>query len=190
MGPSVAQLQEKYCAGDESRVDFDLAFKQLEKSGLVDTRPKVSYENTPGSFVVFVGIVSKREFVYLTENGYKTAQKSIARTSEPLPRVHISGGTFHHSAIRIGRNVDQTLYSQINNESEVIERLAQLLAEQELSTAEKHHAEIVELVNTAKTGDLEKAKPIFPCVFGPAQETLKQAAWGVLTTYVSKQLGL
>jgi hypothetical protein len=150
----------------------------------------VPYENTPGSQVVVIAIFSKREFVYLTEKGYKAAQKSNAKQRSPAARVHISGGNFHQSPIGIGSTVNQAVNFNISNDSEVIEYLAKLLALHDPSCGDEGKRQVVELVNTAKTGDLGKAKPIFQRLYGGAKEMIKQTAWGVITAYVSKQLGL
>jgi hypothetical protein len=191
VGPSIAALEIKYCAeGSHSKVDFDLAMKQLEEDKLAGTGPMVPYENTPGSQVVIVAIFSKRQFVYLTEKGYRAAQKPAAKPRSPAPSVHISGGNFNQSPIGIGSTVNQAVNFNISNDSEVIEYLAKLLALHDPSSGEEGKRDVVELVNTAKTGDLGKAKPIFQRLYGGAKETIKQLAWGVITAYVSKQLGL
>jgi hypothetical protein len=191
VGVSIVALELKYCAdGAHSKVDFDLALKQLEESKLVDTGPMVPHQNTPGSQVVVIAIFSKREYVYLTEKGYKAAQKSTAKPRSLTPSVHISGGNFHQSPIGIGSTVNQAANFNISNDSEVVEYLAKLLALHDPSSGDEGKRQVVELVNTAKTGDLGKAKPIFQRLYGGAKETIKQLAWGVITAYVSKQLGL
>jgi hypothetical protein len=53
----------------------------------------------------------------------------------------------------------------IDNDSKVIEYLAKLLALENPSAGEGKRA-VEELVNTAKTGDLGKAKPVFQPVLG------------------------
>jgi hypothetical protein len=190
-GVAIGALELKYCTDSaHSKVDFDLALKELEESKFVDTGPMVPYENTPGSQVVVIAIFSKREFVYLTEKGYKAAQKSTAKPRSAATHVHISGGNFHQSQIGIGSTVNQAVNFNISNDSEVIEYLAKLLALHDPSFGEAVKREVVELVHTAKTGDLGKAKPIFQRLYGGAKETIKQLAWGVITAYVSKQLGL
>lgn len=191
VGASIVALEMKYCTGaSHSKVDFDLAMKQLEESKFVETGPMVPYENTPGSQLVIVAIFSKREYVYVTEKGYRAAQKPAAKPRSPAPSVHISGGTFHQSPIGIGSNVNQAVTFNIDNDSEVIKYLAKLRALHDTSFGEEGRNDVTELVNTAKTGDLGKAKPIFQRVFGAATEATKQVAWGVITAYVSKQLGL
>jgi hypothetical protein len=191
VGASIVALEMKYCSGgSHSKIDFDLTMKQLEESKFVETGPMVPYENTPGSQLVIVAIFSKREYVYLTEKGYRAAQKPAAKPRLPAPSVHISGGTFHQSPIGIVGTVNQAVTFNIDNDSEVIEYLAKLRALHDSSFGEEGRRGITELVTTAKTGDLAKTKPIFQRVFGAVTEATKQVAWGVLTAYVSKQLGL
>lgn len=109
VGVPIVDLEKKYAsAGSHAKVDFDLALKELEENEFIDTGPTVPFENEPGSSVFALGFYSKREFVYLTEKGYKAAPKSIAKRSSPAPTVHISGGNFHQSPIGIGNTVSQT----------------------------------------------------------------------------------
>ena len=93
---SLAALGTKYVGGGgNSKIDFDLALKQLEEEKLIGTGPMAPYENIPGSSIVILMIFSKREYAYLTEKGYKALQKSKA---PPAPSssgsVHISGAHF------------------------------------------------------------------------------------------------
>jgi len=62
----------------EEHVDFDLALKEIERKKFIDTGPKVAHENRPGSGIFIVGVYSKREHAYLTENGYKESLKTPA----------------------------------------------------------------------------------------------------------------
>lgn len=191
IGPSINALEARYCAsGTYSRIDFDLALKQLEENKYVKTGPMVPYENTPGSSLFIMAIFSKRDFVYLTEKGYKAAQKSPSKPTVPSPTVHISGGNFHQSPIGIGSTVNQSVSFNLDSDSEVVEYLDKLLAQHNPAAGENSKTDIIELVATAKTGDLAKTKPIFQRIFGAVKETAKQLAWGVITAYVTKQLGL
>lgn len=191
VGASITALEMKYCAdGAYSKIDFDLSLKQLEESELVKTGPMEMYENKPGSLLAIMAFFSKREFVYLTENGYKAAQKSIIKRSSPASTVHISGGTFNQSPIGIGGVVSQAVDFNIDNDFEVIEQLFKLLASQPLSFGEEGKRNVVDLVSAAKTGDLGKVKPIFQRLFGTTVETTKQVAWGIIVAYASKKLGL
>jgi hypothetical protein len=79
----------------------------------------VPYDNPPNSALSFFGLVSKREYVSLTDKGYRAAQKaksaSTARTAKG-PRVTISGGQFSHSQIGIGGQVIQSFSETRSNE--------------------------------------------------------------------------
>jgi hypothetical protein len=110
IGPTVADLKQKLCATNlASIVDFDLALKGLENRGLVETGPMVGYDNPPGSLVMIIGLCSKREYVYLKENGYKAAQQAAAKKTRRVTtaRVHISGSNFNQSPIGIGNEITQ-----------------------------------------------------------------------------------
>jgi hypothetical protein len=58
------------------QVDLDLALKQLEDGKLIGTGPMEAYDNPPNSHVVVIAFFSKREYAYLTEEGYRTARDS------------------------------------------------------------------------------------------------------------------
>ncbi len=76
VGVDIKELRQKCFEQDNTSttVDFDLALKALEKNALVETGPMEAYKNSPGSSVIFVGLYSKREFVFLTAKGYKAAR--------------------------------------------------------------------------------------------------------------------
>lgn len=75
-GVQMSDLKQKCFVNDHTCtiVDFDLALKGLEDNGLIGTGPMEVYKNPPASTIVFVGLVSKREYVYLTAKGYKAAR--------------------------------------------------------------------------------------------------------------------
>jgi hypothetical protein len=76
VGMSLPALVEHYCdSGHELRVDFDLAVKQLEGGGLVKTGPMEPYKNSPNSSVFVFTLFSKREYMYITESGYRSAKQ-------------------------------------------------------------------------------------------------------------------
>jgi hypothetical protein len=111
-GVSLAVLKDR-CSSDgtASPVDFDLALKDLEERGLIDTGPLVPFDNPPGAALVVIGLLSKYEYAYLTEKGYKAAQEARSTKSPKSARlsVHISGGHFHQSPIGIGDEVTQSV---------------------------------------------------------------------------------
>ncbi|HEV2196616.1 MAG TPA: hypothetical protein VGR55_13610 [Candidatus Acidoferrum sp.] len=114
VGVSVNALKQTHCCTASDGVDFDLSLKELESKHWIDTGPMEPYKNHPNSGVFVVGIFSKREYVFLTEKGYKEVKRlrsSRVPKSSP-PHVHISGGTFHQSPIGIGANFTQSVVKQ------------------------------------------------------------------------------
>lgn len=75
-GVAIQELRKRSLGADSTTtsVDFELALKELEEKELVGTGPMDVIDNPPGSLVIFVGLYSKREYVYLTEKGYKAAR--------------------------------------------------------------------------------------------------------------------
>jgi hypothetical protein len=127
VGAPMAALKMKYCTnGSYPEVDFDLAFKQLEENKLIETGPLVPYENDPYSDLVICGLYSKREYVYLTEKGYKEAQKTAVKRKSPTPTVHISGGNFNQSPIGIGSTVNQDINFNNQNNLDELQRLVEV----------------------------------------------------------------
>jgi hypothetical protein len=73
---AVGELRKRSLEADHTTtaVDFDLALKELEEKEFVDTGPLEAVVTRPGSDLIFTGVYSKREYVYLTEKGYKAAR--------------------------------------------------------------------------------------------------------------------
>jgi hypothetical protein len=189
-GPTISSLEMHFCRdGGHSKVDFDLALKDLEKGKLIDTGPHVPYKNDPHSSVAIIAIFSKREFVYLTEKGYKTAQQSAKKPKTRERPVYVSGN-FHNSPVAIGDTVNQATTINIENDSEVIEYLAKLHSEHDPASGEKERSEIVDLVDSAKAGDTPKARFIFQRLFGAAKEATKGLGWAVIAEILKAQIGL
>jgi hypothetical protein len=105
VGPNMNHLQEQILgSGFVSRVDYDLALKELEEQRLVKTGPMTMYDNPPNSHVVVFAMFSKREYIYLTEAGYKVARdkpKDTERSPSSRQNVHISGGQFYQSPVGV-----------------------------------------------------------------------------------------
>jgi hypothetical protein len=145
-GLSPTALKSTCCAdGRISDVDFDLAMSDLDNADLVKTGPMEMYDNPPGSSVVVIGFYSKNEYSYLTEQGYKAATRlGIARPpGMSVPRVHISGGTFHQSPIGIGDQVAQTVNISASSD-ELFNRLREEIQER-ISDDKKRSDIIVQL---------------------------------------------
>lgn len=190
VGASLPAIMEKHRAAGASQVDFDLSMKELETGKLVSTGPMEPFKNDPNSSVVVIALFSKREYVYLTEKGYRAAQQAKTPV-KPASRssVHISGGTFHHSPIGVGDRVTQSVNVNVENQSEAVEALLQLLARTSVTIDDAAKGDVEQLVEMTGSGNLAGAKPIFQKLFGGAVEGVKQVAWGVVSTIVAKQLG-
>lgn len=187
-GISFDVLRQRFA--QESAVDFDLAMISLEK-GLVDTGPREPFDNEPGSNIIFFGFFSKREYAYLTEAGYRQAQKDAAPREKPVPRQHvqISDSTFYQSPVGVGSDVSQTLTVNIENEAEVIRYLIDL-ANSERADGGDPTADVTDLVVATRAGDLARGKSVFQKLFGAASDGVRQVAWGVVSALIAKQLGL
>lgn len=184
-GPSIKALKATFCVDrGYSSVDFELALKALENGKFVGTGPDVPYESAPYSGLVMMGLYSKREFLYLTEKGYRESQKAPAEIKTPEPTVHISGGTFHNSPLAIGESINQTTTINVQNDAEVIRYLTSLLGELGPAGSESGKKEVAALVDAAKAGDMPRAKPSFQRLYGAATEAVKGLAWAVIAEII------
>ena len=150
-----------------------------------------AYDNIPGSGVFMLGIYSKREYIYLTEEGYRRAKQE--RTPVTPPRhtsVNITGSQFHNSPVGVGGQVAQTLNIGIESRQEIVDYLRNLLQENGHQVDEQSERDLVALADAALDADSAKVKPIFQQVFGVAAEGVKQVAWSLLTVAITKAMGL
>lgn len=76
VGMPMSELKTRSIGTDNTTtaVDFEIALRELEEKELVDTGPIEIRSSQPGAEPVYVLPISKREYVYLTEKGYKTAR--------------------------------------------------------------------------------------------------------------------
>ena len=193
VGPLIPAIEQEILAlGHYTKVDFDLALKQLEDRKYVGTGPWKAYENDPYSSVVFIGGYSVREYVYLTEHGYRRAKPSPSSrdSSQSKTSVHISGGTFNQSQIGIGNDVHQHLSVDISNEDATVDYLLDLLKRSGQSIDAAARSDITTMVSNANAGDLVAVKPLFQRFFGTAVEGVKQVAWNVIGAIITKQIGM
>jgi hypothetical protein len=131
IGPNMAQLQSHILdAKTVSRVDYDLALKELEERKFVGTGPMEMYDNPPNSGVFVLAMFSKRDYIYLKEDGYRMASDKPKNVSSPSKQsVHISGGNFYQSPIGVGGKVSQNINFDVSNESDSVKYLTELLAQ-------------------------------------------------------------
>lgn len=152
VGQNLAALKVLFSDRGESSVDFDLALKELEKAGLVKTGPMVPFDNPPGSRVVVFALFSRREYVFLTEKGYKAAQRtrSSRKPSETTKlQVNISGGHFQQSPIGIGDRINQSV-SEVSGDARVFCDLQRVVSESGIDAGDRARL-------LAAIGDMEKA---------------------------------
>ena len=156
VGVRLTELRKGLCGDDNSdSVDFELALKGLERNEWISSGPMEPYKNTPDSGVFVVGIFSKREYVYLTEEGYRETKRLKTSKSQRSvsPRVHISGGNFHHSPIGIGADFTQSI--SINN-SGVFADLRNAVLSSTLAEGDR-----VKLVTSIDAMESAKSTPTF-----------------------------
>ena len=192
IGPNLSQLQSHILdSGTASRVDYDLALKELEERGLVGTGPMTMYDNPPNSGIVVFAMFSKREYIYLKEEGYKMARDKPGNVASPSRQnLHISGGNFYQSPIGVGGQLSQSINFDVSSEADSAKYLAELLAQAGRPVDDATKADLESMVGSANSGDMAAAKPVFQRVFGMVAEPVKQLAYGVLTAIITKQMGM
>ncbi|MGV1760813.1 hypothetical protein ACQZ6F_29480 [Rhizobium sp. A22-96] len=193
VGPSLPGIQQAIMTdGAVSQVDFDLSLSALENNQMVQTGPMVPFENKPGSSIMVLGVFSKREYLSLTEDGYRAANRPEARTPHATHghSITIKDSHFHNSPVGAGTSVTQTVAFDVTNENETVNYLYELLSHNNGKVDASAKQEIKAMVDAANAGDMKAAKPIFQKLFGGAADAVKELGIGVLTAIVNKQLGM
>jgi len=193
-GPQIVAVATAVCnIEDITKVDFDVAFKDLEKDKLIRTGPMESIKNRPGDSFIFIGSVSKREYVYLTVEGYKAARKipnRPQRVNRVVNHVHISGGQFSNLQLAAGENFSQTMTNTAGTDSEIIAKLISILEEQGQQVGRAERADIAAAIAAANDGDGKEAKSLLAKVCGPVWESVQPVMWPIVGELVKKGLGL
>lgn len=192
-GPSLLEVENEVVSSlGISKVDYDLALKNLEDNGLVKTGPMEMYDNPPNSGVFVVAIISKRRYLHLTEAGYRASSTMKAAAPRPRPQtvVTITGGNFHQSPVGVGQTVTQSLNFDVGDQDKSVNYLLDLLSKSNVAVDASAKADVTQMVQSATDGNMAAAKPIFQRLFGAAEEAVKQLAYGVLTAIITKQMGL
>jgi hypothetical protein len=172
-------------------VDYDLALKELEERKLVGTGPMAMYDNPRNSAVVVLAMFSKREYIYLKEEGYKMARDNPVNVKPATKQnVHISGGNFYQSPIGIGGQVSQNINFDVTDEADAVKYLKELLFQAGQPANDAISTDLEEMVQAANSGNMAAAKPIFKKIFDVVAEPTKQLAYGVLTAIITKQMGM
>ena len=151
-----------------------------------------AYENRPGDFAIIIGSYSKREYAYLTEDGYKAARKAPnrpQRIQRVVNNVHISGGQFNNLQLATGENVQQTMENKDTN-SEVIAKLISILEKQGQTVTAELYSDLESIVSEANQGNGKQAKSLLAKVCGPMWETLQPIIWPIVGELVKRSLEL
>jgi len=193
-GPRVSDLAAAISAGgDITKVDFDIAFSDLEKKKLISTGPYAVYENDPTSSVLFIGGYSKREYAGLTELGYKTARQSPNRPSKAqrvVNNVHISGGQFSNLQLAAGNSVVQKMDSVSGADSDVLMKLVAILEKQGQVVSIGQRKDLASALEEAGEGNGKGAKNLLEKVCGPAWEAVQPVIWPIFGELIKKSLGI
>ncbi|WP_048606172.1 hypothetical protein [Providencia rettgeri] len=194
-GPTMEALATAVCNSDDiTKVDFEVAFGDLEKSKLIKTGPMVAYDNKPGSSFFIVGAYSKREYAYLSEEGYKAARKAPnrpARVNKVVTHLHISGGQFGNLQLATGDGAQQSMtVNNVGTDSDIVMKLIAILEEQGHIINSEERSEIETAVSEASNGNAGTAKELLAKVCGPMWNSLQHVMWPIVGELVKKSLGL
>lgn len=195
IGPKVEALATAVCNVDDiTKVDFEVAFKDLEKARLVRTGPmKMIEPDSFGSGVIFIGSVSQREYAYLTESGYKESRKSPnrpQRVQRVVNNIHISGGQFENLQLAAGESVNQSMKIANGTDSEIVAKLISVLESQGQVVTTQQRSDLEKVVNEANEGNAKEAKSLLEKICGPAWGALQPVVWPIVGELVKKSLGL
>ncbi len=193
-GPKIEALAVAVCnVADITTVDYDVAFSDLEKSSLIRTGPMAMYDNDRNSSVIIIASYSKREYVFLTEAGYKESRK-VPNRPQKIQRVvnnlTINGGQFGNMQVGQGEGINQSIDANItSSDSKLIERLITILEQQGQIVNDAQRADIIDVVAAANDGDGKEAKSLLAKVCGPAWESVQPVIWPIVGDLVKKSLG-
>lgn len=193
-GPKLEALATAVCnVSDITTVDFEVAFSDLEKTKLIKTGPMAMYDNDHSSSVIIIASYSKREYVYLTEAGYKESRKVPNRPQKVQRIVNnltITGGQFNHTQLGQGEVVTQSLNIASASDSEIVAKLISILEAQGMSVDSTQRADLAAVVTAANEGDGKEAKSLLSKVCGPVWESVQPVMWPIVGELVKKGLGL
>lgn len=194
-GPNIEALATAVCSvADFTTVDFDVAFSDLEKARMIKTGPMYVPDNNslPGG-MVFIGILSKREFVYLTEAGYKESRKAPnrpQRVQRIVNNLTITGGSFSNMQLAQGESIKQEFNVAESSDSEIVNKLIEILEAQGVTVTAENRDDVVSAVAEANKGNAGNAQSLLSKAFGVTWDTAKKVAVPVIAGLVKRSLGL
>jgi len=194
-GPKIESLATAVCNVDDmTTVDFEVAFSDLEKAKLIKTGPLYLPEsNAFGRNIVFVGLLSKREYVHLTENGYKEARKKPnrpMRVQKVVNNLTITGGSFSQLQLAQGESVQQSLSIAESSDSEIALKLIEILESQGVNVTSENRSDIEKAISEANNGNAGAAKTLLAKTFGATWDVAKTVVIPIVTEVIKKQLEL
>jgi len=193
-GPTLVALATAVCVSEGiNQVDFEVAFSDLEKAKLVDIGPYEDQSSVTGS-MVFIGGFKKREYAFLTQEGYKEARKTPNRPQHRVQRVvntvNIHGGSFTNLQLAAGENAEQSMSVMNGTDVDIVKQLISILEQQGKPISELQKEGIQSAVAAASEGDGKQAKSLLAKVCGPAWESVQPVMWPIVGELVKRSLGL
>ncbi|MCA5203671.1 hypothetical protein K1S49_26035 [Klebsiella pneumoniae] len=183
-GPNIEALATAVCSvADFTSVDFEVAFGDLEKAKMIKTGPMAMYDNDRNSSVIIIASYSKREYVYLTEAGYKESRKAPNRPQKVQRIVNnltITGGQFTNTQLGQGETVSQSLNISTASDSEIVAKLVSILEAQGMPIDSSQRGDIAAAVAAANEGDGKEAKSLLAKVCGPVWESVQPVMWPIV----------
>ena len=193
-GPNIEALDTAVCGvADFTSVDFEVAFGDLEKANMIKTGPMAMYDNDSNSSVIIIASYSKREYVYLTEAGYKESRKAPnrpQRIQRIVNNLTITGGNFSNTQLGQGDSFTQTQSITSGTDSEIVAKLVSILEERGQVVSSAQRSDIAAAVTAANEGDGKQAKSLLSKVCGPVWESVQPVMWPIVGELVKKSLGL
>ncbi|EGS1684605.1 hypothetical protein I8I24_000992 [Enterobacter cloacae] len=194
-GPKLEALATAVCnVEDITKVDFEVAFDELEKKKLIGTGPMEMVDpNRFGEGVIVIASFSKREYVYLTEAGYKESRKGPnkpQRVQRVVNNINITGGSFSNMQLAQGESVKQEFNVAESSDSDIINRLIEILEAQGVTATAENRSDVASAVAEANKGNAGNAQSLLSKAFGVTWDTAKKVAVPVIAELVKKSLGM
>ena len=144
--------------------------------------------------LVFIGGFKKREYAYLTQEGYKESRKAPNRPQHRVQRVvntvNIHGGSFTNLQLAAGENADQSMTVTKGTDVDIVKQLISILEEQGQVVNSDQRSDIEAAVAAANEGDGKEAKSLLSKVCGPVWESVQPVIWPIMGELIKKGLGI
>lgn len=198
---SSAELQHGYdgipttelrLASSLGNVEFDLAVASLEKDKFIKSGPLCAYDNEPGSGVVFIGFYSKKEYYYLTADGYQAKSQGSRGSSVPkvAHQTNIFNAPLHGVQIASGAHAKQTMTVNQAESSPAIEAIIRALESQGVVINDEVNANVNEVVAAAERGDSPAIRKVLDWFSSVVSESAKTSVSDLIKPILLSTLGL